>query len=67
MNDENGKPEPSFAIFAECRDFERPLIMTGLSFGRLIDDIVKPLEEGGNSEKMGTLVQIQLDIEKGEE
>ena len=46
MNDENEKPEPSFAIFAECQDFERALIMTGLSFGRLIDDIVKPLEEG---------------------
>lgn len=34
-----------FAIFAEIKDYDSPLIMTGLTFGRLIDDIVIPYEE----------------------
>ena len=35
----------AFAVFAEVKEHEKPLVMMGLSFGRLIDDIVLPLEE----------------------
>jgi hypothetical protein len=34
-----------FAVFAEVDGFERPLIMTGLTFARLIDEVVFPNEE----------------------
>jgi hypothetical protein len=33
-----------FAIYAEATDQQRPLIMTGLTFARLIDDVVHPFE-----------------------
>ncbi len=36
-----------FGIFAEAEDFGQPLIMLGLSFGRLLDEIVLPYQEDG--------------------
>mgnify|MGYP006885999457 FL=1 len=33
-----------FAIFAESDDFQKPLIQINLTFERLIDDIIHPLE-----------------------
>ena len=36
--------DQQFAVFAEATDIERPLIMTNLPFGKLIDDIVHPYE-----------------------
>ena len=37
--------EPRFAVYAESRDHDKPLVVTGLTFARLIDDIVHPYEE----------------------
>jgi len=34
-----------FAVYAEIDGFERPLIQTGLTFARLIDDVVYPYED----------------------
>jgi hypothetical protein len=34
-----------FAVFAEVDGYERPLILTGLTFGRLIDEVILPNEE----------------------
>lgn len=36
--------DQKFAIYAEAADIARPLIMTGLTVGRLIDEIVHPYE-----------------------
>jgi hypothetical protein len=33
-----------FAVFAEVQDFDRPLILTDLTFARLVDDIIFPFE-----------------------
>ncbi len=33
-----------FAVFAEVQDFDKPLILTNLTFARLLDDIVVPFE-----------------------
>jgi hypothetical protein len=38
--------EQFFSIFCEAKAYDKPLIMTGLTFSRLIDDIVLPFEEG---------------------
>ena len=38
----DGKPQTTFAIFAEVKEEGRPLVMSGLSFGRLLDEIIKP-------------------------
>jgi hypothetical protein len=34
--------QAQFAVFAEVKGEDRPLIMSGLSFGRLLDEIVLP-------------------------
>jgi len=34
-----------FAVLAEAEGYEKPLILTGLSFARLIDDVVLPFEK----------------------
>ncbi len=34
-----------FAVFAKAEGYEKPLILTNLTFARLIDDIVIPFEE----------------------
>ncbi len=36
--------EPRFAVYAEATGLDRPLIMIGLTFPRLIDDLVHPFE-----------------------
>ena len=36
--------DPTFAILAEHKQSERPLIMSGLTFGRLMDEIVLPYD-----------------------
>jgi hypothetical protein len=33
-----------FAVFAEVQGFDKPLILTNLTFARLLDDIVVPFE-----------------------
>jgi hypothetical protein len=38
--------EPKYAIYAEAEGHDRPLLQIGLSFGRLIDDVVLPYEQG---------------------
>jgi len=40
----NEKKTELFAIFAEAEGQEKPLIMTDLTFGRLMDEIVVPYE-----------------------
>ena len=40
----NEKKTELFAIFAEAEGQEKPLIMTNLTFGRLMDEIVVPYE-----------------------
>jgi len=37
-------PEQIFAVFAEATGYQRPLVMTDMSFGRLIDEIIFPYE-----------------------
>lgn len=44
MGDELKQTESAFAVFAEADGYEKPLIMTGLTFARLLDDIVVPFE-----------------------
>ena len=42
-------PEPAadlFAVYAEAQGHTRPLFQIGLTFGRLMDDIVVPYESG---------------------
>lgn len=34
-----------FAVFAEVKGYEKPLILTDLTFARLIDDVLIPFEE----------------------
>ena len=38
--------EPKIAVLAEKKDYERPLYLHSLSFGRLMDDVVVPYEAG---------------------
>lgn len=40
------EPEISFAVYAEAEGHQRPLLQIGLSFARLMDDIVVPYESG---------------------
>lgn len=40
---EDDKQE-SFGVFVEAEGYEKPLILTGLTFARLFDDIVKPFQ-----------------------
>lgn len=42
--EEGQKPEEKFAVFAEVEGQDKPLILTDLSFGRLVDDVVVPYE-----------------------
>jgi hypothetical protein len=42
MSNERGE---LFAVFAEVEGFDKPLIMTDLTFARLIDDVVVPFED----------------------
>lgn len=37
--------EELFAVFAEAKDYDKPLILTNLTFARLIDDILVPYDE----------------------
>ncbi len=41
---ETKKPEQLFSVFAEVDGDDKPLILTGLPFGRLVDEIVVPYE-----------------------
>lgn len=45
MAEEKNQKEDRFAVLAESKDYDKPLILTGLSFARLIDDVVFPYEE----------------------
>jgi hypothetical protein len=45
MNQETEKKEQTFAVYAEAEGHAKPLILIGLHFARLIDDIVLPYEE----------------------
>jgi predicted metal-dependent hydrolase len=38
--------DPRFAVLCEAKDHERPLVNTDMTFGRVIDEIVVPLEAG---------------------
>ena len=44
MSDDLSESELAFAVFAEVDGHEKPLIMTELTFARLLDDIVVPFE-----------------------
>lgn len=44
MSETQISEEPRFAVFAEVSGHEKPLLMTGLTFPRLIDDVVVPFE-----------------------
>ena len=60
------EPEPKFAVLAEKKDYERPLYLHSLSFGRLMDDVVVPYESGdaffvdGVSVEKKNLVRIKI-------
>lgn len=45
MSEQDENKDPTFAVFAELRDYDRPLVMTGLSFARLMDEVIVPFEE----------------------
>jgi len=45
MSEEKNPKEDLFAVLAESKDYDKPLILTGLTFARLIDDVVYPYEE----------------------
>lgn len=38
------QPEEAFAVYAEAEGHERPLLQIGVTFGRLMDDIVVPYQ-----------------------
>ncbi len=44
MSEDEEKKE-LFAVLAEAEGYEKPLILTNLSFARLIDDVVYPFEK----------------------
>ena len=41
----NEEKEKLFAVFAEAEEYDRPLILTDLTFARLIDDVVFPFKK----------------------
>ena len=43
MAEEKNQKEDRFAVLAESKDYGKPLLLTGLSFARLIDDVVFPV------------------------
>lgn len=45
MSEEVEKKEQTFSVYAEAEGHAKPLILIGLHFARLIDDIVLPYEE----------------------
>ncbi len=45
MPDKNEEKKDLYAVLAETKDSERPLILINLNFPRLIDDVVFPYEE----------------------
>lgn len=45
MTEGKNHTEDCFAVLAESKDYDKPLILTGLTFARLIDDVVFPYEE----------------------
>ncbi len=46
MTETQKESEAIFAVFAEAVDYDKPLIQAGLPFGRLIDEIVVPYQNG---------------------
>lgn len=42
----NPTPKFTFSIYAELRDDHKPLFLLNLPFGRLIDEVVVPLQRG---------------------
>ena len=45
MTTSNPESDGIFAVLAEANEYDRPLIQTGLPFGRLIDEIIVPYQE----------------------
>ncbi len=43
--DETKLGDSTYAVFAELEGYEKPLIMTEMTFGRLLDEIVIPYQE----------------------
>ena len=41
--------QPTFSIFAELKDRSHPLFMSGIPFGRLLDEIVLPWDSGADT------------------
>ena len=46
MVSDEEKKEERFAVFAEAKGFDKPLLLMDLTFARLIDDIVVPYDKG---------------------
>ena len=44
-DEQQEQQEPQFAVLAEKKDHSKPLVLTHLPFGRLIDDVILPYAE----------------------
>ena len=56
----------TFCVYAKVRSFDKPLLMLGLSFGRVVDDVLIPLEKNelvsldGVSSKKEDILQLKI-------
>jgi len=45
LNEQGRRKKEFFAVFADVEEYDKPLIITFLTFARLIDDVLIPFEE----------------------
>ena len=70
MTEENQNEEQNFAVYAEVKGIEKPLILTDLTFARLMDDVVVPYQSkepffvDGAPVKSGDLTRIKILLQK---